>query len=253
MLNKTPPNISHLRVFGCLCFVHNIQHPPNKFAPRSLKCMFLGYPSGMKGWRVYDLETHRFFHTRDIAFDEMIFSFAPTPANPPPTQHTPTGTQIEDFPVIVTPTAASSPVGVPTLSPNPITVSINQQTTSTPQQPNSTTSTDHKTAAPPVDKDTGPQPARTLNRVRHPPGYLSEYVCQSATHVPPVTRPPITHRSGTRFPITNYIRYEKLHDRYRGFLAALSATDVPRSFRDAVKFANWREAMHSEIRALENN
>ena len=64
ILNKTPPDISHLRVFGCLCFVRNIQRPQNKFAPRSLKCMFLGYPSGTKGWRVYDLETHHFFFIR---------------------------------------------------------------------------------------------------------------------------------------------------------------------------------------------
>nr|XP_019066441.1 uncharacterized protein LOC109118840 [Solanum lycopersicum] len=40
---------------------------------------------------------------------------------------------------------------------------------------------------------------------------------------------------------------------YRGFLAAISTTDIPRSFRDAVKLANWREAMQIEIRALENN
>ena len=124
--------------------------------------MFLGYPSGTKGWRVYDLETHRFFHTRDIAFDETIFPFAPTPTNQQPTQHTPTVPRTADFPVTATPTAQrteDSLVTVSTMSPNPSTVTINQQTNNMPQQPDSTASTEPATAAPPVDEDAGPPPA----------------------------------------------------------------------------------------------
>ena len=36
----------------------------------------MGYPIGHKGWEVYDLETHNFFVTRDIVFQEHIFPFA---------------------------------------------------------------------------------------------------------------------------------------------------------------------------------
>uniref|UniRef100_A0A3Q7IDS2 Reverse transcriptase Ty1/copia-type domain-containing protein n=1 Tax=Solanum lycopersicum TaxID=4081 RepID=A0A3Q7IDS2_SOLLC len=69
------------------------------------------------------------------------------------------------------------------------------QTNIAPQQPEFITSTKPTTTVPPVDLGVVPPPSRTSSRVRHPPGYLSEYVCQSATHVPPVTRPSTTPRS----------------------------------------------------------
>ncbi|VFQ79417.1 unnamed protein product [Cuscuta campestris] len=53
----------------------------------------------MTGWRVYDLDTHRFFHTRDISFDESQFSFAlPTPPAESPQPVAPT-----DFPELPQP------------------------------------------------------------------------------------------------------------------------------------------------------
>uniref|UniRef100_A0A3Q7GH65 Reverse transcriptase Ty1/copia-type domain-containing protein n=1 Tax=Solanum lycopersicum TaxID=4081 RepID=A0A3Q7GH65_SOLLC len=158
-----------------------------------------------------------FFHTRDIAFDETTFSFALTHTNQQPTTSTPP-VQQADFPVAVS-----------TSSSDPTTVSNTQQNSSTPQQ------SAPITTVPPIEVLPVPPPACASNRVRHPPGYLSKYVCQFATHVFSVTCPTTSPRSGTRFPITNYVHYEKLHDRYRDFLAAISATNIPRSFRDALK------------------
>ncbi|GAA0167658.1 hypothetical protein LIER_22538 [Lithospermum erythrorhizon] len=43
------PDFDHLRVFGCLCFVHDQQSRDNKFAPRSGKYVFVGYPKIKKG------------------------------------------------------------------------------------------------------------------------------------------------------------------------------------------------------------
>jgi len=76
ILYHQPPSYDHLKVFGCLCFIQIRPTSKDKFAIRSRKCIFLGYPLGMKGWKVYDLETHEIFISSDIVFHEEIFPYA---------------------------------------------------------------------------------------------------------------------------------------------------------------------------------
>lgn len=39
---------------------------------------FLGYSTGKKGWKAYDLETGAIFMSRDVQVFEQSFSFAPS-------------------------------------------------------------------------------------------------------------------------------------------------------------------------------
>lgn len=64
--NKTPyelfrgrkPNVSHLRTFGCKCFVHNNgKRNLGKFDERSDEAVFLGYANNSKTYRVYNKRT----------------------------------------------------------------------------------------------------------------------------------------------------------------------------------------------------
>ncbi|KAK3040145.1 hypothetical protein RJ639_027871 [Escallonia herrerae] len=82
LLFQKVPSFSHLLVFGCLCYAHT--KFVDKFALRSRRCVFLGYPPGKKGWRVYDLETNQVFFSRDVKFEETVFPFI-TPLGPSPT------------------------------------------------------------------------------------------------------------------------------------------------------------------------
>ena len=44
-----PPNLDKPRVFGCIAYAHIRQ---DKVEPRALKCMFMGYPEGVKAYRL---------------------------------------------------------------------------------------------------------------------------------------------------------------------------------------------------------
>ena len=55
------PAFSYFRAFGCLCYAHDQKSKLDKFAPRSRKCLFVGYPLDNKGWKLYDLATQDYF------------------------------------------------------------------------------------------------------------------------------------------------------------------------------------------------
>ena len=66
----TPANYSDLKVFGCPAYAHVND---GKLEPRALKCIFLGYPSGVKGYRLWCVEpkSPKFLISRDVKFDEF--------------------------------------------------------------------------------------------------------------------------------------------------------------------------------------
>lgn len=75
ILEGKPPLYSHLKTIGCLCYSSTLSKRKNKFYPRAYKCVFLGYPSNMKGYRFMDLDTHHCFDSRDVIFYETIFPY----------------------------------------------------------------------------------------------------------------------------------------------------------------------------------
>ncbi|GJW65930.1 retrovirus-related pol polyprotein from transposon TNT 1-94 [Tanacetum coccineum] len=62
---------SNLRVFGCPVYVHVNE---GKLVPRAVKCIFLGYGSGVKGYRVWcpDPKYRKIIHSRDVTFNEDV-------------------------------------------------------------------------------------------------------------------------------------------------------------------------------------
>ena len=79
ILKKTPyelfngwkPNISHLHVFGCKCFVlNNGKENLGKFDAKSDEGIFLGYSLHSKAYRIYNKRTMTIEESIHVSFDE---------------------------------------------------------------------------------------------------------------------------------------------------------------------------------------
>ena len=61
------PNLSSLRRFGCIAYIHS---DGGKLNPRAKKGVFTGYPEGVKGFRIWVIEDQRCVISRNVVFRE---------------------------------------------------------------------------------------------------------------------------------------------------------------------------------------
>lgn len=69
-LRKKKPNLSHLRIFGCVSFVRTNTVGRKKLDDRSKVLVHLGTEPGSKAYRLLDPTTKRVVVSRDVVFDE---------------------------------------------------------------------------------------------------------------------------------------------------------------------------------------
>jgi hypothetical protein len=65
------PSLQHLRVFGCDASVHGPKENRSKLDKKDEKCIFIGYKYGVKGYKLWNLETKKIVYSRDVVFREV--------------------------------------------------------------------------------------------------------------------------------------------------------------------------------------
>src|SRR5438105_10836037 len=63
----SPADYSQLRVFGCTAYAYVVN---GKLEPIAIKCIFLGYKSGVKGYKLWNPQTKKVVISRNIIFNE---------------------------------------------------------------------------------------------------------------------------------------------------------------------------------------
>jgi hypothetical protein len=71
------PDVSHLRVFGYIAYVHVLDEKRSKLNPKFEKCIFIGYSLKQKGYRCFNPSTQKLQVSRDVVFDKMVSWYSP--------------------------------------------------------------------------------------------------------------------------------------------------------------------------------
>ena len=78
--SRKPPSYKHLTVFGCEAYCHIPKEFHDKLAPKSKKCIFLGYgSSGKMGYYLWDPEARKIVQSNDVYFNEEKMHKRPIP------------------------------------------------------------------------------------------------------------------------------------------------------------------------------
>lgn len=255
------PSYDNLRVFGSLCYAHNQLRGGDKFASRSRRCVFVGYPHGKKGWRLFDIEKTEFFVSRDVLFSESKFPYSPETSLlslndeeegqllwAPISE----GMVVDDITTQrIGPRIPTSPIQEVDPSCQPIqpivsslssssTTPISQILPTEPTQPPSLIET-HETVITDVQEET----MGHGHRSKKPPVTLKNYVVNSVNLK--------TVEPKVIYPVSNTDDVHRFSERHIAYVTAIIMTTEPKSFREAMKDKRWRDSVGKEIVALEDN
>jgi len=71
VLHGYKPDVSHFKVFGCTAFAHIPKANRRKLDAKSIKCVFIGYCTNQKAYKLFDPSSHKLFASRDVVFHEQ--------------------------------------------------------------------------------------------------------------------------------------------------------------------------------------
>uniref|UniRef100_A0A2N9GCL0 Integrase catalytic domain-containing protein n=1 Tax=Fagus sylvatica TaxID=28930 RepID=A0A2N9GCL0_FAGSY len=239
LLYGSSPNYENFHPFGCRVYPCLCNYMTNKFSPRSIPCIFMGYSSSHKGFRCLDPTTSRIYITRHAQFDEHHFPFHHTSQAQPMSS-----LQISNF---LEPSLSPTDMSLPSLAPhsqhipqsgsNPCIICIdpvNESMQVTTSHAGSSLLHSNSNMAP-------PEPVTVLPIIAHPP--IS--VASSSSH------PMFTRAKACIFKTRHPAHLGLVES--SGLLSALLASTEPKGFKFAAKNPAWLAAMDEEIQALQSN
>ncbi|KAM0069913.1 putative RNA-directed DNA polymerase [Helianthus debilis subsp. tardiflorus] len=281
-----PPSYDHMKVFGCLTYYRNTNTKGDKFEPRGKPGIFLGYPRGTKGYKVYDVEQGKMVVSRDVKFNERVFPFQKDYEKSwkgylevhgeacAGEEDELNGYSIEENHMDNEESGGTQDeylnkdghVGIfgemEREGTNDVKENVPYESESDTFPAPTHASEIHTTTTNEEEEEEEEEETMSINpqqtetfrstRTRSQPSRFKDY----AVNLPPsVDHANSTSNQGnsTAHPLAYYISYTKFSSNHKAFLSAIDSHDEPKSFQQASQDNNWREAMKREIKALESN
>ncbi|WVZ01920.1 hypothetical protein V8G54_022726 [Vigna mungo] len=222
-LHGSPCDLSLLRVFGCLCYANTITSQRKKFDDRAIPGIFLGFKKHTKGYLFLNLKNHKIEISRNVVFHENTFPYHNTPKTDNslslPIPHHYTNNYDELLP-------SGHADQLPSVFPHTDTRNngtIHNTSTDVVQTNDTASNTSTST--------------RKSSRTRRIPAYLKDFQTNGVI----------------RYPITNYINYNRLSHTFKHTILSISSNVEPTCYSIASKQPQWVTAMHAELDALQAN
>ena len=244
-LFKKPPSLSHLRIFGCIAYVHEPDERRTKLESKSRKCILVGYSEETKGYRCYEPSTRKIHISGDVQFQERRFWHTPSDlSNPTPSMAL---EPLSDH-------SAAIEIFDPILVPSTLPCYSPLDSSNHPAMPSSLDHSSDLSDQPSLDP---PIPLRVyVRRNRTPPDSLP-----TATETIPSVAP--DHPDSAEFILRRSSRVHELPHRFHDYvmnihtvsdaLACVYFMGEPQSYAQASLDPNWRAAMDDEMASIHAN
>jgi hypothetical protein len=69
------PSVSYIKLFVCDAFAHIPKEKRRKLDMKEIKCIFIGYKEGIKGYKILDPTSRKTMYSRDVVLKEVERKF----------------------------------------------------------------------------------------------------------------------------------------------------------------------------------